>query len=271
MNRDIALEINDIEGINLSLDVAVKQLEPPLENVDIVPSETKQVFKSQNAYGYDTVTVDPIPGGYAKPEGTLSITENGTYDVKNYESVETNIRYAPRAITFYDSFLDDYTYELSNIDWSNITDLSYMFGRCSGIVNLDLTMIPVGPNITDLGYMCTGCSRLENFSALNWNTVNVTRFVGIFYNCSSLTSLDLSTWVTPNVSSFAQMFYGCSKLKHLDVRNFTFSAANYHTDMLYGVPKNCEIIVKNTTEKNWFKSKFSAWTNVKTVAEYTAQ
>lgn len=271
MNKDIELQINDIEGINLSLDVAVKKIEPPLENVDITPSETKQIFKSQDAYGYDTVTVEAIPGGYAKPEGTLEVTENGIYNVVNYAEVKTDIKYAPRAISFYDSFLDDYTYELSNIDWSNITDLSYLFGRCHSIDNLDLTLMKVGPNITDLGYLCTDCTRLTNINVSNWDTSNVTRFVGVFYNCSNLTNLDLSSWVTASGTSFVQMFYGCTHLEHLDIRKFTFDRAKYWSDMLYNVPTDCEIIVKNTTVKNWFKSKFSSWSNVKTVAEYEAQ
>lgn len=45
--------------------------------------------------GYDglsKVTVNvPIPDGYIKPSGTKEITENGTYDVKQYESVDVDI------------------------------------------------------------------------------------------------------------------------------------------------------------------------------------
>lgn len=37
-----------------------------------------------------------VPDGYIKPEGTLSITENGTHDVTNYASAEVNV---PTGIT----------------------------------------------------------------------------------------------------------------------------------------------------------------------------
>lgn len=51
---------------------------------------------------YDTITIKPgmdndglyddsIPEGYVKPEGSLTITENGTYDISNLETIIVNV------------------------------------------------------------------------------------------------------------------------------------------------------------------------------------
>lgn len=269
MNKDIELQINDIEGINLSLDVEVKKLEPPLENVDITPNETKQIFKSQDAYGYDTVTVEAIPGGYAKPEGILEITENGTYDVVNYAGVKTNIKYAPRVVAFERYRGTELDYELSNLDPSNLTTMAYMFYRCELIKTLNIPNLCTS-SVKQISYIFYQCYDLTTLDVSNWDTSNVTNMVYAFYKCSGLTKLDLSSWDTAKVTTMVYMFSGCTALTHLDIRNFDFTNVNYYTSMLDDVPTNCEIIVKNTTAKNWFKSKFSSWTNVKTVAEYEA-
>lgn len=58
----------------------------------VTPTEAEQVITSDDGYyGLESVTVFPIPESYVKPEGTKEITENGTHDVKTYESVSVNV------------------------------------------------------------------------------------------------------------------------------------------------------------------------------------
>jgi hypothetical protein len=58
----------------------------------VTPTEAEQVITSDDGYyGLESVTVFPIPESYVKPEGIKEITENGTHDVKIYESVSVNI------------------------------------------------------------------------------------------------------------------------------------------------------------------------------------
>ena len=61
----IILEDNDI--IQFKLDNKIEKVKPPLENLEINPSKEEQTFKSQNYYGYDNVTINPV---------TNSIDEN---------------------------------------------------------------------------------------------------------------------------------------------------------------------------------------------------
>ena len=54
---------------------------PSLENLEVTPSKEQQVFKHENSYGYDKVTVEPIPNEYIIPNGTTDIIANGYYQV----------------------------------------------------------------------------------------------------------------------------------------------------------------------------------------------
>ena len=95
MDNNIELILEDVEGIDLSLDVAVKKIYPPLENLEVTPTKEQQVFTHENSYGYDNVTVNPIPKEYIIPDGTLPITENATYDVRKFARVSAAVYPAP--------------------------------------------------------------------------------------------------------------------------------------------------------------------------------
>lgn len=94
----------------------------------------------------------------------------------------------------------------------------------------------------------------------------------MFGNCTSLTRLDLSSWNVSNVVNTSYMFNNCVSLQFIDLRTFDFSRITNYTNMFgsssYIVPTNCLIIVADNTQKQWLRSKFSSYTNVKTVEEY---
>jgi len=52
----------------------------------ITPSTTSQTAVASGVYTTGAVTVGAIPSDYVKPSGTINITTNGTYDIKNYAS-----------------------------------------------------------------------------------------------------------------------------------------------------------------------------------------
>ena len=93
--NEINFEIQDVEKIDLSMDVGVKEIYPPIENLEVTPTKEQQVFTHENSYGYDNVTVQPIPDEYIIPEGLLPITENTTYDVRKYARVSASVHPAP--------------------------------------------------------------------------------------------------------------------------------------------------------------------------------
>ena len=93
--NEINFNIEDIEKIDLSMDVGVKEIYPPIENLEVTPTKEQQTFTHENSYGYDNVTVNPIPDEYIIPDGTLPITENTTYDVRKFARVTASVRPAP--------------------------------------------------------------------------------------------------------------------------------------------------------------------------------
>lgn len=76
---------------NIKINLGGTAVYPDLENIEITPSEELQEFNHSERYGYDKVTVLPIPEEYIIPTGTLDITENGEHDVKSYEKVNVDV------------------------------------------------------------------------------------------------------------------------------------------------------------------------------------
>ena len=73
-------------------------------------------------------------------------------------------------------------------------------------------------DITNMSWIFCRCSSLSSLPDISkWNTSNVTNMSGMFLGCSSLSSLpDISKWNTSNVTSMYYMFGGCSSLSSLD-------------------------------------------------------
>ena len=96
----------------------------------------------------------------------------------------------------------------------NITDMSYMFYKCSNLLsvsnisNLDTSKVK---NMSCLFYDCESLLSLPEI--LNWNTSKVIDMSYMFYNCTSLIYLpDISKFDLSNVKYMVSMFNGCSSL-----------------------------------------------------------
>ena len=64
----------------------------------IKPEGTKNITENGTTDVTEVASVNvnvPVPEGYVKPEGTKNITENGTSDVKNYENVNVQVPEPP--------------------------------------------------------------------------------------------------------------------------------------------------------------------------------
>lgn len=172
---------------------------------------------------------------------------------------------------------------ITNTDTSKVIVMNNMFQNCINITSLDLRGFDTS-NVTTMNNCFAGCSSLNSINVSNLNTSNVNSIASLFFNSSNITSIDLSTWNTDNIETINYFVYGCSNLRFLDVRTMDFVSimnlgkTNYQT--IFGntsiqsslIPANCEIIVKDITQKNWFRNHTYAGinrlTNVKTVAEY---
>ena len=79
--------------------------------------------------------------------------------------------------------------------------------------------------VTNMAYMFMRCSKLTSLDVSHFNTAKVTNMQSMFNNCSSLTSLDLSSFNTSKVTVMTYMFRGCSNLRTIYVNSDWSTAA----------------------------------------------
>lgn len=348
-------EENIRKGVDILGVVGKFEGSPILQEKEITPTKSIQNVIADDGYnGLSKVIVEPIPSDYIKPSGIMTVTENGTYDVKSYASVVANVHENTGEEQNY--FIDitsgssgrpgilsaifdvpstiaittgsnafQYCINLPKVpalDYSNITSCGSMFSGCTSLVDTSNFINLI--NGTSLMNAFTNCTSLVNAKLDNLNCTKLVELNGLFNGCSNLVSVDLSNFVTSvgtkapsmfyncsklttvilnncNITRFyygyrmfygckklvnidlscfdsssrtdldvCEMFYNCSALQKIDIRKLNVSkitsSTNYN-NMLYNVPKSCLIIVMDDACKTWFGSNFSAWTNVKTVAE----
>ena len=159
-----------------------------LTNIDITTNGT---YTAPDGEGYKTINVDVPSGGGT---GKIDVAATGI------KLSHSTFREVP----------DIY-------DFSNVTDMTYMFSDCSSlqsIPNLNTS------NATNMTYMFTGCAKLQNVPY--FNTHNVTNMEYMFSGCTSLQSIPLLD--TVNVQIMGGMFRDCSNVFEfplLDTRNVT--------------------------------------------------
>lgn len=185
------------------------------------------------------------------------------------------------------------TIDLSNLNTPNADSLYQMFANCS-----NLTSVNFGNNtynaVTSMNGMFKNCTSLQSIvfpttearlsqtrdlfsGCTSLVTADLSKFMcsyltnirSMFSNCTALETVDLSNLeIAGNYSVYASdMFNNCTSLTRLDMRKYNFTRVTTSTNMFTNVPANCLIIVADTTQKDWFATKFPNLTNVKTVAE----
>ena len=64
-----------------------------MQEKEITPTKEIQIVEPDRNYdGLSKVIVDKIPDEYIIPQGNLEISQNGTYDITNKESVNVDVQ-----------------------------------------------------------------------------------------------------------------------------------------------------------------------------------
>ena len=125
--------------------------------------------------------------------------------------------------------------DVSKFDTSQVTNMRSMFSQCSNLTSLDLNSFDTS-NVTNMSRMFSGGSNdfpmnIKKINVSNFDTSKVTDMSDMFSWCSRLTSLDVSNFDTSNVTNMGGMFSGCNSLTSLDVSNFDTSQVTNMSDM----------------------------------------
>ncbi|HAC4846982.1 TPA_asm: BspA family leucine-rich repeat surface protein [Listeria monocytogenes] len=122
--------------------------------------------------------------------------------------------------------------DLSDLDTSQVTNMSYMFSYASGLTSLDLSDLDTS-QVTDMSGMIRNASGLTSLDLSDLDTSQVTDMSSMFSNLT-LTSLDLSDLDTSQVTDMHDMFSGSQGLTSLDLSNLDTSQVTDMHDMFGG-------------------------------------
>ena len=133
-----------------------------------------------------------------------------------------------------------------------------MFENANTVIRI--TSFPDTSNVTDMGYMFNKCTSLTSLNLNNFDTSNVTNMLQMFFGCSNLTSLDLSIFDTSNVTNMGYMFYNCINLETLNVSGWKIDKISNYSSMFKNCSKLSKLILGNVTdsEYNWWCARLTA-------------
>lgn len=132
-------------------------------------------------------------------DGKLSISGKG-----DYFSEET---WAPGWCEYNDEIIS------AVVDGVALTSTANMFSGCSNMISVDLSELNTS-YVTDMSFMFVGCSSLRNVDISGFDISNVSNMGYMFYGCTSLESLDISGLKFDKDSYYFMdtMLYDCSGL-----------------------------------------------------------
>ena len=123
-----------------------------------------------------------------------------------------------------------------------LTTGSQLFYRWKNVKKIDFSNVDTS-NVKNMSQMFLFCSKLNTLDLSNFDTSNVTNMTAMFHSCYCLKSINLSSFDTSKVMGMSFMFYYCYALSDLDLSNFDVSHVT-----------NMENMFSNTDKPTKFKS-----------------
>ena len=125
----------------------------------------------------------------------------------------------------------------NNFNTINIKIMTWMFGYCEKLKDLDLSSFKTS-NVIDMSSMFKNCEILTSLDLTSFDTSNVQTMKSTFEWCYEIIEIDLTTWNTSNVKNTERMFYGDTKLYKIYVGDgWSMESVTSSTDMFKGTDK----------------------------------
>ena len=112
--------------------------------------------------------------------------------------------------------------EFGNIDSSSLKNMELLFQACQKLTSMDLSNFDTS-KVTDMSHLFSICSEIKTINFGKINTSLVKNMGHFFFGCKKLTSIDVSEFDTSQVTDMSYMFRDCSNLKFLNLLNFNTS------------------------------------------------
>ena len=114
-------------------------------------------------------------------------------------------------IAYFANFSSMTAMDLSALDTSEVTNMSYMFNGCRNLANLDVSGFDTS-KATNVSYMFDFCTNLNNLDVSGFDTSMVVNMSGMFDSCNTVSKLDVSSFDTSKVTNMNSMFGDCYEL-----------------------------------------------------------
>ena len=164
-------------------------------------------------YKFDLIIAGP--GGVMAPANMNGWMSNSTIEDMDLSALDTS------QVTDM-SFMFQFSKKLASLNLTsfntkNVTNMKAMFQGCQELTELSIGEGFDTSKVTDMTVMFSLCGKLSYYSFLKrFNTENVTSMSQMFYGNNSAHTLDLSSFDTRNVTNMYRMFFDCSSLESLE-------------------------------------------------------
>ena len=174
---------------------------------------------------------------------------NGIYQLKFY-NINDYHDYGP-----YSTYNCTYKLDLSDLNTSNITNMSSIFYGCTLLTSVNVKNWNTS-KVTNMDNMFNGCKSLTSLDLSSWDTSKVTNMANMLNECTALISVNVKNLDTSKVTNTKGMFKGCKSLTSLDLSSWdTSNILNVFDSSNGGMFENCENLVDLKLPKNFITSK----------------
>ena len=145
----------------------------------------------------------------------------------------------------------------------NITSCNNMFRECSSLTDLDLSSVDIS-KATDLSFMFYQCSNLQNLTLPNSNAESATNISNMFHSCKRLIEIDMSKFNSANITDMSGLCNGCTHLKKINLSNFNTDKLT-NSSTMFGSCSALQTVIINSqnvfkmTNTNMFSSSGVAY------------
>ena len=137
-----------------------------------------------------------------------------------------------------------------------IETLTSCYGTFSGSSITELTSFPDTSGVTNMSYMFYACNGLIKLDLSGWDVSNVTNMSYMFRRCSNIRSIDVSGWDITNVTSYSNMFSGCTSLRELIIGDVSEEIYNKWCTIVSAVGITTDLVKYNTNELQDYDLEF---------------